>query len=253
MISFQSSFRSQVSCFERIWESDSLLPSELLDELNTNIQTLRNEQQIPREATTHHVVDPFLHPLVYSHTLVKDSAGELKPLNPPSPLQDFYTVSNKFACIPSVFDITTNNDDRPTASCLSYINNIRPSHTKMYAHVEKIVSISVPLLEHVLTDLHRNNPLPQRIPGSCKYTEWNEPDEPEHSDDDEGWLNYEREIRRWALMRPLKLPDIPDGGYPGGLDQRKHTVSLRGRIKLIIEIMDIRLVSISPNIECYYP
>lgn len=231
-----------MSCFERIWESSSLLPSEFLNSLNSNVQLLRDEQ-IPRDSISHAVVDPFLYPLVYSHSLVKDTEGKLNILKPSPTPQDSYTASNKFACIPSVFTISTNHTDKPTASCISYINNIRPSYTALYSQIEKIVSLSVPLLEHVLTDLHRNNPLPQRIPGSCKYTEWNEPEEPEHSDDDEGWLNYEREIRRWALMRPLKLPDIAESGYPGGLEQRKHIVSLRGcKIKLIVEVTDIRLV-----------
>lgn len=191
------------------------------------------------------LVDPFLYPLIYRRTLVKDSEHNLDTLRrPPNAPRHSYTVSNKFACIPSVFSISTNTDGKPKANCLSYINNIRPTHTSLYSHIERLVSLSVPLLEHVLTDLHRNNPLPQRIPGSCKYTEWNEPEEPEHSDDDEGWLNYEREIRRWALMRPIRLPDIPESGYPGGLEQRKHIVSLKGcRIKVIVEIMDIRLVS----------
>lgn len=128
---------------------------------------------------------------------------------------------------------------------MSYINNLHPDHVVLYSQIEHSLAMSVPLLEHVLTDLHRDNPLYQRIMGSCKYTEWDEPEEPEHSDDEEGWANYEREMRTWALQRPIAIPDVPEKGYEGGLEERRTVISLRGRlVTVFVKVSDVRLVSL---------
>jgi hypothetical protein len=101
----------------------------------------------------------------------------------------------------------------------------------------------LPLFEHTLTDLHRSNPLAQRIQGPYKYTVWDEPDEPEFSDDEEGWAAYDREMRNWEMTRPIQLPDIPDAGYPGGLERRNYVMSLKGRkLQAIVQVSDTRLV-----------
>lgn len=73
---------------------------------------------------------------------------------------------------------------------------------------------------------------------------WEEPEEPEHSDDEEGWAAYESELRHWLMNRPIRLPDVPEEGYPGGLEMRKHVVSLRGRtVQVVVDVSEIRLVS----------
>lgn len=125
---------------------------------------------------------------------------------------------------------------------LSYINNLESRHTSLYRSLETALSAFIPLFEHVLTDLHRNNPLSLRIKGPCRYTEWEEPEPPEYSDDEEGWELYEREMRYWVLHRPISLPDV-ETGYPGGLEHRNHTVNLRGRtLQVVVSVSEIRLV-----------
>ena len=132
----------------------------------------------------------------------------------------------------------------PVASALSYINGIPPSMPSLYHDVEAFLSASIPLLEHVLTDLHRSNLLPHRIPGTCKYTTCDEPLTPQHSDDEEGWATYQKEMRQWILTRPIQYPDVPEEGYPGGLEKRNYRVELRGRnLKVIVKVTDINLVS----------
>ena len=115
----------------------------------------------------------------------------------------------------------------------------------IYVSIESIIASSIPLFENVLTDLHRTNPLRQRIRGSCKYTEWDEPESPEYSDDENGWARYERELRQWTLYRPLVIPDIPKNGYVGGIERRNYVVSLRGRtVNIVVKITDMHLVSV---------
>jgi hypothetical protein len=101
----------------------------------------------------------------------------------------------------------------------------------------------VPLFSHVLTDLHRNNPHPRRIQGHCRYIEWDEPEPPEHSDDEDGWSAYERDVRHWVMHRPIEIPDVPTNGYPGGLESRKYAVDLHGRtLQVVVHVSEIRLV-----------
>ena len=88
------------------------------------------------------------------------------------------------------------------------------------------------------------NPLHHRIPGEYKYEVWDEPEEPEHSDDEEGWLTYQIKMRNWSVSRPIKYPDIPESGYPGGLEHRYSRTTLRGKTVMVItHVTEIRLVS----------
>ncbi|KAI0082114.1 hypothetical protein K474DRAFT_1655452 [Panus rudis PR-1116 ss-1] len=236
----------QVSCFERIWESTRPINSELRRHLLKELQVLRMEKQssLTVNRSTTDIIDPRMYCLVYGRTVVRHTSGDLLPQPPPNTdtlTPDAYTISSRFACIPTSFTISASGTV-PHAKAQGYINDIDPSKTSLYSDIEAFVGVTIPLFEHVLTDLHRNNPIHQRITGSCKYTEWDEPEEPEHSDDDEGWLNYERELRQWALLRPVKIPDIPESGYPGGIEKRKYHVSLRGRsVSLLVRVTDINL------------
>lgn len=181
----------------------------------------------------------MLHCLVYNRTLVSYNHRIPKPL-PSPPSTDIYTVCPRFAILPA--DVSVDKNGK--VNFLSYINNLHPEdHAFHYTLLETYLAKFIPLFEHTLTDLHRNNPLPQRIPGPCRYTVWDEPDPPEHSDDEEGWSTYERDMRHWVMNRPIQLPDVPDTGYPGGIENRKFAVSLRQRrIQVIVEVTETRLV-----------
>lgn len=135
--------------------------------------------------------------------------------------------------------------DATSVKFLSYINNLHPiEHLGTYTQLEYLLAGFIPLFERTLTDLHRNNPLVQRIPGRCHYTVWDEPEPPEYSDDEEGWVTYESEMREWSLNRPINLPDVPDAGYLGGLEKRRRSITLRGRtVQIIVSASEITLVS----------
>lgn len=186
-------------------------------------------------------IDPFLHCLVYNRSPVSSPLNRHlppRPLPSPSP-HDVYTVSPQFAFLPSEILVSSSG----IASFMSYINNLHPSRSKFYAQLETLLTSFLPLFEHTLTDVHRSNPLPQRIPGPYKYTVWDEPEEPEFSDDEEGWAAFDREIRQWEMTRPIHLPDIPDTGYPGGLERRNKVVNLKGkRLQVVVQVSDTCLV-----------
>lgn len=229
---------SQVSCFERVWETDSL-PSTL--ELNHELSLLRATAPARHEnGVSISLIDPFLHCFVYNKTLVHHPHSRHARTVPSPAGGDVYTVSPQFAFLPADVSVSPSG----AATFLSYINNLHPQHTALYAQLEMALTTLLPLFEHTLTDLHRNNPLAQRIRDACRYTVWDEPEEPEFSDDEEGWAAYERDLRHWIMHRPIHLPDVPETGYPGGLEARRHTVHLSGRtLQVIVNVTETRLVS----------
>ncbi|KAF8079181.1 hypothetical protein FPV67DRAFT_1691604 [Lyophyllum atratum] len=237
----------QVSCFERIWELDLPIgPSALNKELN-NLRRQVPAHPWDQNGICTSLIDPNLHCLVYNHTLVAHPhSRHLRTL--PSPTGgDIYTVSPHFSLLPAEVSISPSG----AASFTSYINNIHPqTHAPLYTRLSSLLSAFVPLFERTLTDLHRNNPLAQRIPGAHGYSEWDEPEEPEHSDDEDGWAEYESELRYWVMHRPIHLPDVPETGYPGGLERRKHVVSLRERernVQVVVGVEEIRLEPGGPS------
>lgn len=246
---------SEVSCFERIWESHTLASPSFTASFLSELHKLKND--FPQwgghnQNTEHTIIDPLLHCLVYNRTLVRASLSRpAKPLPPPtSGVTDIYTVSNRFAWIPS--DVLV----LPTGECQfkSYINNINPdTHKPLYRLLSTLLTSSLPLFEHVLTDLHRNNPLSLRIYGACRYNVWEEPEEPEHSDDEEGWARYEKEMRQWTMNRPLQLPDVPITGYRRGtVEARRHAVSLKGKqLQVFVRVSQIHLVRPPTTVICF--
>ncbi|KAH9486402.1 hypothetical protein JR316_0000466 [Psilocybe cubensis] len=232
--------RCQVSCFERIWESDNLLDLSETAELVKALELLKSEVSLCDDGITRYFVDHRLYPLIYNKTLVSQLNGRfLRPVSPP-PSTDVYTVSPNFTFLPSDVFVSS---DASSVKFISYINNLHPqTHRNTYRLLENLLARFIPLFEHSLTDLHRNNHLVQRIAGHCRYTIWDEPEPPEHSDDEDGWTNYERALREWTMNRPINLPDVPHTGYPGGLEKRRFNVKLRNRtLQIIVSALEIEL------------
>ncbi|KAJ3829194.1 hypothetical protein F5880DRAFT_1620787 [Lentinula raphanica] len=227
----------QVSCFERIWESSRILDPSSLSVLNNEFSSLKSRKVVSQELSTLPIIDSTQNPLVYRHTLV--ASPSLRTWPPPQ-LTDMYTLSRRYALLPSNAQISPSGKVEFT----SYINDLdRQHHETTYQLLQEALTSFIPLFEHTLTDLHRNNPLPQRIPGTCRYTVWDEPDAPEHSDDEEEWVNYERELRQWSLNRPINLPDVPLTGYAGGLERRRHLVSLKSKkLQFIVNVSEYRTI-----------
>jgi len=231
---------SQVSCFQRIWQSIRPFDTELFRCLLEQLEPLRCHIDTTSSSTVD-LINPTLYPLLYQKTLVSHLNGRrLHPIDaPPSP--DVYSSSRHYAMLPSDVFVRPNG----TVKILSYINNLNPTHHQnIYTSLQTSLGFLIPLFERCLTDLHRNNPITQRITGQYKYTVWEEPDTPEHSDDEEGWAAYEHAIRNWTLHRDIHLPDVPNDGYRGGLEHRKHRVTLRDRaVQVIFRISESTVVS----------
>ncbi|KAG2155739.1 hypothetical protein DEU56DRAFT_768971 [Suillus clintonianus] len=235
---------SQVSCYERIWESEAILDNSA--RTNLNCQLSRFLETIPdklarREGDelTRHIIDPYLYPLIYGRTLAYDSAREgfLRPELLPSitDATDTDFLSQEFACLPCDFLISQDG----TAKALSYINNLHPCYSALYRHFEELISKCVPMFEHVLTDLHGDNPNRERIQGPSSSAEWEEPEPPDFSRDFVDWSAYESKKRQWIMRRSV-VPDVPITGYPGGLEERRTFVQLRGKtLQVVLDVYDI--------------
>ncbi|KAJ8523116.1 hypothetical protein ONZ45_g453 [Pleurotus djamor] len=232
-----SKLNCQVSCFERIWETISQSDTTSLLQLNEGISALRLQNYgASAPGRKRWLLDPYLYPLVYNQTLVSVYPEWTTTL--PAPrlhfnTSDSYAISSRLAHLPSLVHVSQLSPAPPTAIFCSYINNLHPTHHKsLYASLSTILGSLIPLFEHTLTDLHRNNPLTPRISGACMYTVWDEPDPPEHSDDEEGWQVYESEMTR----------------YRGGLETRRQTVSLVDReIKIVVSIYEVQLDPSNPS------
>lgn len=246
--------RWQVSCFERIWESISFLDSHLLDNELSSLRSLNSVRN--KSSTSTHLIDPYMYALIYNKTLVSfprfrsysrlpraHSPSHYTTRTHPPPGSDVHTISRHSAFLPSTVFIPSSPGPNDLISFLSYINNLHPElHSSVYKALASLFTFLLPLFEHTLTDLHRNNLLMQRIPGTCRYTVWDEPEEPEFSDDDEGWTAYESELRHWLMNRPIRLPDVPEKGYSGGLEDRRHVVQLRGRtVQVVVDVTETEL------------
>ena len=221
-----------------------MLDATELHLLTEALYSLREASPLPPNGSegniTETLIDPLLYCLVYDTTLVCDLPlhDHLRPEPPPHWI-DGRTTSGRFALLPSDVFVTQSG----SAQFLSYINNLDPRHRDLYRKLEVTFSAFLPMFEHVLTDLHRENPLHQRIKGTCRYTVWEEPDSPVYSDDEDGWAHYQHEMREWMMNRPICLPDVPESGYLGGLEFRNHNVNLRERtVQVIVNVSETRLV-----------
>ncbi|KAJ4471871.1 hypothetical protein C8J55DRAFT_563529 [Lentinula edodes] len=114
-----------VSYFGRIEESDCTLDSTTLSTLNKAFEVLKTDKTFAQDTSTVIVVDPARHPLVYSRTLI--SSPTLRTWPPPRPT-DIYTMSRKFALLPSDVSVSPSNDTK----FLSYIDDINPQLHESY-------------------------------------------------------------------------------------------------------------------------
>lgn len=187
-------------------------------------------------------VDPYTYPLVYGRTPQLTSDQMLKEVLVPKAW--YYAFSTRFSYLPTAFHIAASTEPcRATAQ--GYINGVPPHMPSMSANISEIVSRTIPLFEHVLADVHSDNSLRQRVPGTYRFEQSGQPEEPVNQEDDEAWSKYQLELDDWYQNRPLVLPDIADGGELGGQEKKRIRVSLRGKdVNIVVRMTEVRLVSI---------
>ncbi|KDQ51143.1 hypothetical protein JAAARDRAFT_41409 [Jaapia argillacea MUCL 33604] len=217
----------------------------------------------------HYLIDPHKPPLIYNKTLSTNPLlyPPYQPHPPPysnhrnvldpEPAGEAYGISfkgsHKYALIPTDFSIKAGE-----VTPLSYINDLYPSLPSSHQtqtltqHITTTLHSFLPLFSATLTSLHRLNPLPHRIPGSPRYTEWSEPSSPEDSpsDDEQGWEEYRKRLRTWEMERPVCLPDLPEGRYRGGLEERRWKIDLmEGEkvVQVVVSLSEVILDSEHPK------
>ena len=239
----------QVGPYERIWRSDSLIPTDLRDQLIAAVHPLENVPDTEKDwhpGSDNQVLDlvhPSLYPVVYGRTFARSpETGNCEALQPPG--GDRHTLSQKFQLLPSDFAVSENGS---VTLASPYINNVHPqTHAALESVLPKLIERAVPLWERVLSDL-RKPLLPLRtkskVKGSLPGCVFDGTYQPDVEDEEAYGANKDA----WLSKMDLKLPDAKV--YTGDLDAMKTpTVSLNGTtIQCIIKLADIVLTPEKPE------
>ncbi|KAL5532593.1 hypothetical protein ACEPAF_4367 [Sanghuangporus sanghuang] len=248
----------QVSCFDGIWHSDSLIKEELRERLKRGVSVLENVPDSEKDwhpGSNDQVLDlvhPSLHCVVYGRTLAipRSHSGsqerpEPKPLMVPEFIRGCQPTlrSERFQWLPTDFSVS----DDGKVKALGYINNLHPSHSELYETVEGILSAFVPIFDHILTDIL--NPLPQRLPDNYLPLKEVDPNHPQNEDAEDYYDQVDEYMKNvWRENKIVGLPQLPEDGYSGGLEERENIFSLRGRtIQVIVKLANIHLTPENPE------
>ncbi|CUA75280.1 ABC transporter C family member 4 [Rhizoctonia solani] len=251
---------AEVSCYDKIWQSDSLVPASLKERLMTGVAKLEN---VPESEKDWHprangqvldLVHPSLYPIVYGRTL---SYPEDSDDRSPTALQlvvslmnsryDDYFTSRHFQWLPTDFEVSK---DGLSVKRMSYINNLDPlKHEGLYKAIEELIATYIPLFERVLTDsVPENEVIPERTFNGYSYdseASGRSPDYQGYSDDEK----FERDYKGWAESRIIILPHLQDGRYKAGsLEKRRIKYTLGGQtIQVIVKLANIHLTPEKPE------
>lgn len=259
----------EVSCYDRIWQSDRLIPTSLRERLIAGVSKLEN---VPDSEKDWHprsngqvldLVHPSLYPVVYGRTLAypddpdkRDPATLAPVLAPPLPPTNTwsyhdhdhnqnYHISRRFQWLPTDFVVS---EDGKLAKSLGYINNLHPDeHADLHKTIEDLIGAYIPLFERALTDsIPENDVVPSRVPGNYESNrdDLTEPDQ----DDFETESEYDRAHEEWEKTIIIQLPDVSHKYVPGSLEERTIQYSLAGRrIQVIVKLANIYLTPESPT------
>ncbi|QRV77245.1 hypothetical protein RhiJN_05260 [Ceratobasidium sp. AG-Ba] len=256
---------AEVACYDRIWQSDRLVPPALNEKLKSSVSKLEN---IPDNEKDWHpnsnemvldLVHPSLYPVVYGRTMAySEGATDRDPSKlaviPPPVLNESsrweheanYHVSRKFQWLPTDFAVS---EDGKSVKSASYINNLHPDHHRdLHEVVEGLIGSFLPLFERVLTDsIPANRAVPERTNNSYSYKDDYKPapSYQQYSDRNE----YHRLYEEWSEGRPICLPDVDSEGYKlGSLEKRDIWYSLGGKtIQVIVKLANIHLTPQKPE------
>ncbi|KEP48077.1 DUF4246 family protein [Rhizoctonia solani 123E] len=260
---------AEVSCSDRIWQSDKLVSTSLKERLVTSVKRLENVPEAEKDWHPHSdkqvldLVHPSLYPIVYGRTLSypedsdsRDPSTLAARLEPPPPTKVHYlTVSDKtdyflskrFQWLPTDFNVS---EDGKSVKSESYINNLHPiEHAELHKATEDLVAAFLPLFERVLTDsIPENDVIPERTTGFYKYDDDGYPSPPKYRDYPNGEA-FEKDDREWEERRPLVMPEVRRDGYePGKLEKREIKYGLGGRIiQVIVKLANIYLTPENPE------
>ncbi|KAF8601420.1 hypothetical protein BDV93DRAFT_475556 [Ceratobasidium sp. AG-I] len=258
---------AEVSCHDRVWQSDRLVPPLLRDRLIAGVSKLENVPDAEKDwhprsnGQVLDLVHPSLYPIVYGRTLAypddsndrDPSMLEAVPIPPLPPLKPSwyrtpdqnYHISLRFQWLPTDFQVS---EDGKSVKSLGYINNLHPDeHKELHKTIEELVGAYIPLFERALTDsIYENYAVPNRV--SSGY-ESRDPDLPEpHYDDFEDEDKYEKARDEWDEQRIIVAPDIVHDYVLGSLEKRGIRYELAGKtIQVIVKLANIYLTPESPE------
>ncbi|GAA6040319.1 hypothetical protein JCM8097_009419 [Rhodosporidiobolus ruineniae] len=245
----------QASCFDKIFTSDTIVPSELRNSLIAAATALEADPPFGQPdwhpGSNEQVLDlvhPSLFPLRYGVTPVRSEGedGKTKVEAAPEARNAEHSRSKKFQWLPS--DVQVNENGEATFS--SYINNLHPDHhAPFYPVLSSLLTRFLPLFERVLSSLQR--PAPRRIEinydvASSWYGAEYEGDE----DADDYWDKYEEFMEK----RELRLPEPEKFDMGKKEEWAKKEVEdgpafpLKGRkLQVITKIASIHLTPEKPS------
>ncbi|KAG8988969.1 hypothetical protein FRB90_002465 [Tulasnella sp. 427] len=255
----------QPSCFVRVYESDKLIPEKLKSDLISAAAVFENVPEAEKDwhPRSDNMVLDLVHPslfcTVYGRTLAwtTDSQGKRKLEHLQRPKQDLdsWSYSDKFAWIPTDFQLGQNGEP---AKALDYINNVHPEHNKdLVPVIEALVGRFSLLWDRVLTDLFPTNqgmlPGRQRVKGMYEWVE------AEGSAPKPVWGQYHEmgaeawnaAYNAWEETRVLVPPTVDERGYrhsTKNVAQRRYYYSLQGKkVQVIVKLANIHLTPEKPE------
>ncbi|WP_460807529.1 DUF4246 domain-containing protein [Micromonospora zhanjiangensis] len=236
----------EVSAVDGVWQSDTLIDSELRSRLREAVRVLEEVPEAERDwhpGSDEQVLDlvhPSLFCLVRQVSRTDDSAW-------PTPRAGGarYAYSEKFQWLPTDVEV----DDDGTAVFASYVNNVHPVTHRELADVLPILFARLrPLFERVLTDLR--HPRPLRIeadPYGWYDDDPGRPTGPADGDDKEAQDAWDEAMDEWWDNRRPVIPDAPVFSPPAPPDDSAR-VDLRGRrLQVIVKLANIHLTPDKPE------
>lgn len=245
---------AEMSTVDGVYQSDSLVPESLRQELLAGAAAVLAAQEAPDYHPGSHgqvldIVHPSLYPLVLGQTRAFSEAeatlpggaprpwsafvgggGETVPSPPPPPPRpafswgrDPHTVSAHYQWLPAEVDVAA---DGGSATFVSYINNLHPiDHAPLYATLGHLFARFVPLFDRVLGTLRA--PVPPRVTDVDPYGWWGDTAYDEHE------------------AHEPKQPAVP--AYTGlGVQPPAETLAGR-RVQVIVKLADIVLTPERPE------
>ncbi|KAH9842495.1 uncharacterized protein C8Q71DRAFT_720034 [Rhodofomes roseus] len=271
--------------YERIWQSDQLIPVSLKAALISAVTPL---ESVPDSVKDWHpgsdgkvlnLVHPSLYPVVYGRTI---ACGSQEPLQPHVSDVAAMFKSEHFQWLPSEFYV----EEHGTVKLASpYINNVDPEDYKDLTEViPRVMEKAVPMFERVLSDLAREfdlEPTPDRELWQHFRSEHDrlQAEDRKHYEAekdkvlDAAWDVYldtrASEDEKWAEPPYPEMKEVkyfnrffdewqdaqaehrwPDSKprYDGGLDDVKKTVDLRRTtLQVIVKLANIILTPEKPE------
>ncbi|KAH7102686.1 hypothetical protein BKA62DRAFT_788656, partial [Auriculariales sp. MPI-PUGE-AT-0066] len=227
----------EVSCWDSVWQSDSLVPEKVQQVLRDGVKILEDVPDIEKDwhprsdGLVLDLVHPSLYPFVYGQTIVNPPAATRNEVIKHYVLNDPMT-SIKHSWLPTDFSINAAGK----AQAKGYINNLAHEHTALYSTIENIVTAFVPLFERVLSDLAK--PIPQRV---SSYERLGEPRDSDCEDQEE----MDEKYNEWCTDASNIRIHVP--WYSGQLI-RVPSYSLRDRdIQVVVKLANIILTPGSPK------